>query len=133
MTRKQILILTSLLFLFGCQSTAVDAGPRSEFRAYVANKLKQQDRIWLPFVGKKPGCHNMVITLEVYRVGQIGFDSCTIYSEKDCKPGSEIEVRWKNKNEPTTIITQGDRWFLPGETGSDMGSWNCKSKVDTGN
>lgn len=128
MKRASLLLLTTI---FACYAAIAD--PRTEFRAYIANKLKQQDKVWLPFSAKKPGCHNMIITLEVYRVAQIGFESCTIYSEKDCKPGSEIEVRWKNEKKPTTVITPGARWFLPGETGSDMASWKCVTKDDGDN
>jgi len=113
------------LAMFVCFSSL--AGQKSEFRIYKANELKQQDRIFVPFAGQKPGCHNLLIRLEIYRVAQIGFDHCTIYSEKDCKEGSEIPVHWKKdpKKQPTTTITQGARWFLPGETGSEMGSWKC--------
>lgn len=111
------------LALLLCQP--VLAGKKTEFRAYTANKLKQQDKMWLGTGAAKPGCHNMLIKLEIYRVAQIGFDHCVIYADKDCKEGTEIPVSWKNKDKSTTTITQGARWFLPGETGSDMGSWKC--------
>jgi len=123
--KRLLLVLLAL-----CVSFPALAGRKTEFRIYKANKLKQLDRIWLPFDGNKPGCHNMLIKLEIYRAGQIGFDQCTVYSEKDCKAGSEIEVRWKNEGKPTTTITQGSLWFLPGETGSDMGSWKCITVED---
>lgn len=76
----------------------------------------------------EPGCHNLITKRRIYRVAQIGFEFCTLYSEKDCEEGAEIAVSWKNKKEPATEITPGARWFLPGERGSKMASWKCDSE-----
>jgi len=111
------------LLLAACASEPPGRAP--DFRVYSANSLKQQRQILVPSNAARPGCHNLLITREVYRVAQVGFGYCVIYSQKDCKAGTEINVSWQNKKDPTSVITQGARWFLPGELGSDMASWKC--------
>lgn len=76
----------------------------------------------------EPGCHNLFNKRRVYRAAQIGFATCTLYAEKDCEAGTEIEVRWKNKGEPKIAFTRGARWFLPGERGAKMKSWQCEGE-----
>lgn len=101
----------------------------SDFRVYRANDDMQLDLIPV-FNEDEPGCHNMLLTLTVYRVAQIGYQYCSVYAEKDCKPGSEIQVSWKKEKEPVTQFTQGDRWFLVSDErrGHKMGSWYCEAR-----
>lgn len=101
----------------------------ADFRIYRANPELQVDRV--PTMNEdEPGCHNLLLTLTIYRVAQIGFEHCTVYSEKECKTGSEVPVSWKQEDEPITQFTQGDRWFLVSDEpqGHEMGSWSCKAR-----
>lgn len=101
----------------------------ADFRIYRANKQLQQDRV-LARNEDEPGCHNMLLTITVYRVAQIGYEYCTVYSERDCESGSEIPVTWKLEDAPVKQFTQGARWFLVGENprGHKMGSWYCQAR-----
>ena len=101
----------------------------AEFRAYRANDELQLDRI--PTLNEdEPGCHNMMLGFSVYRVAQIGFEYCAIYSEKNCQAGTEVPVTWKKEEAPVKQFTQGDRWFLVSEErrGRSVESWYCEAR-----
>ena len=97
----------------------------ANLRLYTANKQLQQRKISMIRNTDEPGCHNLINRRRVYRAAQIGFASCTLYTEKDCEAGTEIEVRWKNKKSPVTDFSRGAMWFLPGNRGEKMASWKC--------
>ena len=117
-----VAFLALSLLAFGARASAAN------FRIYRVNDEMQLDRI-PAFHEDEPGCHNMLLRFTVYRVAQIGYEYCTVYSEKDCKAGSELQVSWKQKENPVTQFTQGDRWFLVSDDshGRKMGSWYCKA------
>lgn len=123
---KQFYYLIFVLIAAGY--SANDLSHAADFRMYTANKYLQQRQITFVRNTDEPGCHNLITKRRIYRVAQIGFESCSVYAEKDCEEGTEISVRWKNKKDPTTVFTRGARWFLPGERGSKMASWKCEGE-----
>ena len=86
---------------------AGDMALAADLRLYTANKLLQQRRVSMVRNTDEPGCHNLITRRRLYRVAQIGFETCTLYSKKDCEAGTEISVSWKNKKEPVNAFTQG--------------------------
>lgn len=110
-------------------TTAYASVQAADFRIYRANKQLQQDRV-LALNEDEPGCHNLLLTLKIYRVAQIGYEHCTVFSEKDCEAGSEVPVSWKREDEPVKKFTQGARWFLVSDDprGHEMGSWYCEAR-----
>lgn len=127
MTRA-IAALAGVALLAGCAGQQASTQP-TDFRLYRANERLQLDRV--PTLDEnEPGCHDMLLTLRVYRVAQIGFEYCTVYAEGGCKDGTEVPVTWKNEKAPVKQFGQGDRWFLVSdhEQGHDMGSWYCKAR-----
>lgn len=126
--KRSLAGLAGLVMLAGCAGQPSSPEPM-EFRVYRANERLQLDRV--PTLDEdEPGCHNMLLTLRVYRAAQIGFEHCTVYAEKDCQKGTEIPVSWKKEGAPVTQFTQGDRWFLVSDhpQGRDMGSWYCEAR-----
>lgn len=122
--KQSVLALLGMFIL----ATAASAWA-ADFRIYRANQRLQLDRV--PAMnGDEPGCHNMLLSIRIYRVAQIGYEHCTVYSERDCEEGSEVPVTWKQEDEPVKQFTQGDRWFLVGDEpqGHKMGSWYCKAR-----
>lgn len=119
----KISILSLTLFFISASAWGAD------FRMYTANKLLQQDQIFTTN-GDEPGCHNLLVSRRVYRVAQIGYESCRIYRSKDCSEGDELTVSWKQERAPTTEVTQGARWFLISDNkrGAKMSSWFCEAK-----
>lgn len=124
---KRTLLPCIALVLSGL--TACASAAERDFRIYRVNDEMQLDRI-PAFNEDEPGCHNLLLRFTVYRVAQIGYQYCTVYAEKDCKAGSELQVAWKEKQAPVTQFTQGDRWFLVSDDrhGHKMGSWYCKAR-----
>lgn len=126
--KRSITALAGLVMLAGCAGQS--SSPQvAEFRAYRANERLQLDRI--PTLNEdEPGCHNMLLSLRVYRVAQIGFEHCTVYAEGDCRKGSEVPVSWKEEEAPVAQFTQGDRWFLVSDhrQGHEMASWYCEAR-----
>jgi len=121
-------LVAGLALLGGCASEPAEPERNTDFRIYRANPQLQQDRI--PTLGEdEPGCQNMLLGLTVYRVAQIGFKHCTVYSEKDCRAGTEIPVSWQEEREPVKQFTQGARWYLVSEDpqGHTMASWHCQA------
>lgn len=115
------LVVTAILLLS-------DAAWSADIRFYTINSRQQQSLISLVTGTNKPGCHNFLTKRRVYRVSQVGFEYCRLYSEKNCKSEAEVTVRWKNKKPPTDKLTPGARWFLAGERGTKIASWKCHNK-----
>ena len=120
------LFACACLGIFGL--TSLNLVGAADFRMYTANKLMQQREVTFVRNTDEPGCHNLITKRRIYRVAQIGFETCSVYSGKDCEKGTEIPVSWKNKKDPVTSFTRGARWFLPGERGSKMRSWKCEGE-----
>lgn len=102
-----------------------DTAWSAEIRFYTVNKRQQQSLISLIAGTTKPGCHNFLTKRRVYRISQVGFEHCRIFAERNCKPENVVTARWKNKKQPTDKLTPGARWFLAGERGTKIASWEC--------
>ena len=122
-------MINNITFSAGCLIVLVlmvsAIAEAADLRLYTANKQLQQRKITMIRNTDEAGCHNLIKRRRVYRAAQVGFASCTLYSEKDCEQGSEIEVQWKNKDTPVTEFSRGALWFLPGKRGEKTASWKC--------
>lgn len=106
----------------------IQAEPRSSIRFYKANKLLQEDRIM--FTRKKAGlegCHNFLKSARIYRINQVGFKQCQLFTNKDCSANSLLTVMDED-NTQSNIMTQGTSWYPEGkdERGKKAKSWQCK-------
>ena len=102
---------------------------RQQIRFYKINKHEQTARI--KFTAKKaraPGCHNFLKKTRVFKAIQFGFESCELFSKKDCPIGSEIRVTRDKNPEPTNKLTQGFGWLPDSEhaRGAKLRSWSCQ-------
>lgn len=102
---------------------------RQHIRFYKINRHEQTDRI--RFTGKKgqaAGCHNFLKKTRIFKVVQFGYESCQLYSKKDCAQGAEILVTRKKDSEPVNTLTQGFGWLPESEhkRGVKLRSWNCQ-------
>ena len=120
-------IISSLLCLALAQN--VVAKERKEIRFYKMNNLQQSDRI--RFTRKKarnPGCHNFLKKTRVFKAVQFGYESCTLYSKKDCAEDSVIAVTRKKESTPISNLSQGYGWLTESEDkrGAKLRSWTCQ-------
>jgi hypothetical protein len=77
----------------------------------------------------EPGCHSLTFARDVHRAAVAGFAHCSLYAEADCKAGTELPARWKNKKDKeTTRLTPGSRWFLDPRGNVPVRSWECVKK-----
>jgi hypothetical protein len=119
---RNFILLSILLF-----QPTLDAAMDPSIRFYEINKRGQQERISVP--GRNDaGCNPFLKKPRSYRFNQVGYEYCTLYTERSCPEGSEIIARWSGDGPETTKLTQGGRWILQGdsERGIKVGSWNCK-------
>ena len=106
------------------------AKQRQEIRFYKANKDGITSRMrFTTRKSRKHGCHNLIKSSRLFRVSQFGYQSCFIYSEKDCREDSKMTFsRDKGKVESTELL-QGYGWSPLGDNprGEKMKSWQCSS------
>jgi hypothetical protein len=126
-----VLVKYSTFWLVLCLALTqnVSARDTKEIRFYKINKFEQSDRI--RFTRKKarnPGCHNFLKKTRVFKAVQFGYDSCTLYSKKECAEGSAIDVTRKKESTPTTTLTQGYGWLTESDDkrGAKLRSWACQ-------
>ncbi len=100
----------------------------ADIRLYTVNSKGQQGLVRFVTGTDKPGCHDLPIKRRIHRASQVGFDYCRLFSERDCNEEAVVSVRWKNKKPPTDRLTPGARWFLPGDRGTKVASWECRTK-----
>ena len=126
------------ILLIGCgQKGALFLAPQeAEIRFYSIDSNNQQRELLLVPGASQPGCHNLPLTRSVYRVAQVGFESCQVFAEKDCAPGTDYSLRWAaasedpDKLEPTTNITPGAKWLFSSLTKTKVKSWSCQNSRD---
>lgn len=118
----------SLIFL-SLFSFAMTTHARQEIRFYEANKHLQTDRVsFAKKKGGQPGCHNFLIRTRVYQANQIGYESCSLFEQKDCAADSIVEVNRTKDETAVTSLSQGFSWFPidENERGAILRSWHCE-------
>lgn len=118
-------ILFSFLAATSLQSFTEEK--RQYIRIYKLNKKNQAVRIQMrDKTAKASGCHNFITTPKVYRITQIGFESCSLYRTKDCPIDAIIEGQWKEKDK-AIHLTQGGEWLFTYQDpkGIKAKSWSC--------
>ncbi len=118
-----VLILVSLL------TPSVDA---AEIRFYDVNKKGQQREKSLTLNRDEPGCHNLFLGEDVFRIAQVGFTYCSIYLEKDCPEGEALTMKWKGRTKknsarahPTDRLMPGSMWYFIDNLEREIHSWKC--------
>lgn len=126
MTKVLILLLFALLLAAMSYSTfARDP----EIRLYKMTRDGHSEKYILFGKGDNPGCHNTPYSYHVYKVAVIAFKSCSVFSEKDCRPDSILPAYWKKKDKASTKMKPGTRWFLKRDgTEVKVSSWSCETK-----
>ena len=106
--------------------------PIKTIRFYRANKHDQ--RIRLTASSKKTdiaGCYNFKKAKRVATVVQLGYASCTVYSEKNCNPETSIRATHSKQDAFALKLAQGHGWQLKKSSEKDLKgvkvrSWSCE-------
>ena len=106
----------------------------ADIRFYRINKQGQQYRNELVPNAAKTGCHSFAKARKVFRVAQVRFAYCEVYSSRQCEPDSILSARWTGKrskqgdhDEPVTQFTPGAMWVLAEKTNVKVRSWRCEN------
>ncbi len=139
-------ILLALLIIIGSSNTYSQTEPQvsspiesssadqaeKTIRFYRANKHQQRLRLSIP--KKKAnvaGCHNFKRGRRVATTVQFGYNTCSIYAEKDCLSESIITANHSKQDAYAEKLTQGHGWQPKQETKKDKKgvktrSWYCE-------
>lgn len=120
----------------GCAQAPVQA-PSTHIRFYTTNSYNQLSELSLIPNRDEPGCHNLLLALDIHRVAQVGFKACAVYAQDDCSIDSVLTMRWSgkrsrtdaNKNQPTTEMTPGALWLFALGREAAVASWHCTPKA----
>lgn len=128
---KRSLILAFAVFCVTPVMADSSQTKHQEIRFYKANKQLQTDKIW--FTKKKsklPGCHNFLKAARVYKLVQIGYSHCEIFTEKNCAEESQNSATRKKGTISAEKLTEGYAWFPVAEhkKGAKLRSWQCFEK-----
>lgn len=122
-------LLLSLLMLLFTHSKAT-ANDRQRISFYKINKdgITQSLR-FVAAKARKPGCHNFIRKARLHRVVSYQFESCQVYSKKNCQADSIMPFyREKEPEIHTTKLSQGYGWYPVGshKRGEKAKSWQCQ-------
>jgi len=137
LTSRLILVFAAVLLQAACQSSDPRPdGPVASIRFYTVNSQNQQRDLYLLPNRNRAGCFNLPLSVDVYRVAQIGFVSCSVYSDSNCDPATAHMMYWSgkarkdpNKKKPTTLMTEGAMWRIEGTREAALRSWECVLKT----
>ena len=134
---RLILVVVAVLLQTACQSSDPRPdSPVASIRFYTINSQNQQRELYLLPNRGEAGCFNLPLSVDVSRVAQIGFVSCSVYSDSDCDPATAHLMHWSgkarkdpNKKKPTTFMTEGAMWRIEGTREAALRSWECVLKT----
>ncbi len=111
---------------------ATNVAEAGSIRFYKVNSKGQQSEVGFLRNRDEPGCHNVLGSREIFRVAQVGFTYCTVYSAKDCPDDDGLTMIWKGKvrensarAQPTDRLMPGDLWYFEENGTREMNSWKC--------
>lgn len=132
----KVCCLTALICLWLLPAIG-NTSERQEVRFYKINKDRLSQRLrFTAKKSKKAGCHNFLRKARLHRAVQFGYQSCRVFTKKNCAAGTEQAF---SRDEPdpesdlppseTAIeLTEGFSWFTVGDhaRGQKVRSWYCE-------
>jgi len=101
-------------------------------RFYKENKHKQHIRLY-PSKRKtaNSGCHNFKRSRRIAKIVQIGYESCSVYTEKNCVADSIIRANHPDQDAYAEKLTEGHGWLPKPQSEKDkrgvkLRSWSCQ-------
>lgn len=101
-------------------------------RFYRANKHHQSSRLYVSKAKSNGlGCHNFKRARRIATIVQVGYESCSIYTQKNCDTESALSANHSNQDAYAERLTSGHGW-LPklqskkDKRGMKLRSWSCQ-------
>jgi len=113
-------------------SSSVDAPRLQTIRFYRANKHQQKIRLNISkSKTDQLGCHNFKRSRRIATIVQIGYQTCSIYTKKDCDIESTIRANHSDQGAFSQLLTQGYGWLPKPQSEKDqrgvkLRSWSCQ-------
>jgi len=121
------LICVLLICVSDVRSAA--AAGRQEIRFYKINKdeITQRFRFTIK-KSRRAGCHNFLKRARLHKAVQFAFESCKVYSKKNCAEDSILSFYREKVPESVTELSEGYGWLPVGEhkRGELVRSWYCE-------
>ena len=101
-------------------------------RFYRANKHQQRIRLTISKnKSNETGCHNFKRSRRIATIVQIGYQTCSIYTKKDCDIESTIRANHSDQGAFSQLLTQGYGWLPKPQSEKDqrgvkLRSWSCQ-------
>lgn len=117
-----------LISLLPVETVYADNDKLQIIRFYKLNSKGQQNRLIIRESRlKKTGCQNFAMKPRIYRLTQIGFKNCLVFSKKNCAADTAITGLWKGEK-PDTNFSQGGEWLFTqhDKKGTKAKSWRCE-------
>lgn len=114
---KRLLACCLAVGLLGGGLSAVSASEHGSLRLFRLNL--QHQLVKSADVGGAAGCRNFLWPPRVYRVAQLGYAYCELYTERNCPADSIVRMLWLGShyrpqnldpNVPQLRILPGTRW-----------------------
>ena len=112
----------------------VTAGQK--IRMYKINDKLQQRKVMVGKAAQKPGCHDLLWGKQIYRVAQVGFEWCSLYTQEGCATDSIVTAYWSDGKyhkynidgtKPQEKLYPGAKWIMD-SAADDIQSWYCEAK-----
>ena len=112
------------------KQTATKNGPTIRF--YKINKHQQTSKIAVSRKkSSRKGCHNFRFSPRVLTLVQTGFNSCSVFIERNCPETALAKASHSKSDGFTHKLTQGHAWYIEKQTDKDtkgvkLRSWSCQ-------
>ena len=110
------------------------ADDHGKVRIYKLNKKDQLVRLRRIKMEAGSVCNNQKKNQKAHRFALIGFKSCTVYDNKNCRSGDEVSALWGGGkyrsadidiSQPQTLLLEGTEWYFSSQENVTIRSWSC--------
>ena len=123
------MVKTALLFSLIAFSASSSLAFSADVRFYKINKHEQTSKIGVTKKKtKQSGCHNFKRSPRVFTLVQTGYQSCSLFSEKNCASQALVTAHKTDSDVYSTLLTEGVSWQPKTIANQDLNALSVKEK-----